>query len=391
MNGPDPVRFDRDVEIRNRENTRFAPFLAWIPQDPEGREPMLNQEKDKFAPGKFLKKAGEGDANYCAETTPLVMDSNAAAEFVREVARQYNATGPEVLIDPTFTYGGGRFPTDGEFVDALKIAKQLGMKEVSAAATCELGRDIVRLSRDPHTKGMKVKGNYRSPYAESEEKLGGDKTDRDFHNDLGAFIMYIGQNSLLYPAKHLIENGECDQRFIPETAAGVAGCTATPGMPGQFHFNNYASYTPVANGIYEAAYKPSIEAMGLGKITVNPPLQVLSAGKIGTEQYGYKDCGKISCASRSAKYREEIRLLLNEKEDFTAWEGNACEEFEGTSATIPIEQVLEYVQMVCENGLHLKPHGVGSSKVGVGGNKPVAKSNRDGKTPTVTLDNNRKN
>ena len=62
-----------------------------------------------------------------------------------------------------------------------------------------------------------------------------------------------------------------------------------------------------------------------------------------------------------------------------------------TSATIPIEQVLEYVQMVCENGLHLKPHGVGSSKVGVGGNKPVTKSNRDGKTPTVTLDNNRKN
>ncbi|MBR4355119.1 MAG: hypothetical protein IKP96_00880 [Elusimicrobiaceae bacterium] len=367
----------------------LASGLNFVPRDPEGgrkpfdcnRTPVQSDFKEslvsQYKP-KALKEPAM-PAQSCEEVVGLIMDSNAAKQFVEDVRVKYNNKhqGAPQLKEI------GKFPTDGEFVDALNLAQTLGITKVPAAAVCELGRDIVRLSRDPHTaKAKTYTKKHASPY--DEEFVG--KTDEFFHNDLGAFLIYVSPSAMLYPAKYIVQDGECDMRFMPVQSGE---CYPLSGLPGKFHFNNYGTFMLTgAYGTWEhpRGFAASLTERGLDKLNTNPPLQALADDKISTKEFPVKDCGKeLNCSKRGNAYRKQLSTFLTEGSGFKAGEGNACVAFYGGDGPdIKVADVLEYIQMVCTAGLNFKPNGVGSDKPGGGANKPLPRgSGSNGVTPTT--------
>ena len=330
--------------------TRLAPVLSWVPTGPLQRDPMENQIKEKFK-ARLLREAQKEQREYCGEQTPIMMDSNAAKEFVLKVVEAYNNTDPEVKIDPTFY--AGAFPTDGEFVDALKIAattEQLGITKVPASAVCELGRDMVRMSRDPHTEEMVIENPIPTPYTDDRQK--GNNTV--FHNDLGAFLAYIHVNSVLYPQTYLGVNKEqCDYRFrvlgrercLPKVNWGKKTCQYGSGIRcKEYNDTNYNDDSRLALN----AFKRSLVKLEIGE---EYPIKGLAAGKFPQSPTAGK-------ASRE-KYRDTVQGLLGEKSDFSPWKGNACKAFYGDTdgPMIDINDALKYVKSVCDYGLDRKPYG----------------------------------
>ncbi len=378
--------------------SRLAQLLSQIPQGAQDRGvfgPNTNGGLEKLFEGRTKLLRGS-DTQHCATQDPIAMDSAAAMKFVNDVIKAYNAANPNAPILPKVTYGNvgangeaEGFPTDGEFMDAVNIAHRMsgvkGMpKTVPAAAVCELGRDMVRMSVDPHAKNVSFKGRYSSPY----DSTMGKAYDNVFHNDLGAFLVYIGQQAMLYPAKYTVATGECDMRFM---SADSFPCKQLDGLPGHFHYNNYGTYTPIAAGTWASpsGFATSLAAAGLGDLNSNPPLKGLASSAMTS--LDYKDCGKAghNCAAKGDKYKKAIAYLLGEPEDFEPWQGQACMAFYGGSngPDIEVKDVWRYVTTACEKGLDVKPHGVGSAEPNGGAKRDVHGRSNDYTSPTTPKDN----
>ncbi len=363
---------DNPVDPGNPSVTtvRLAPRLSWVPTNPTGR--LSVQDGQPITAQSFTDKYlgnVDGQDQHCGTNTPLQMDSTAAKEYVSKVVAAYNAKYPDKPISWTETW-----PTDGEFVDALNIAASEnlgGLQTVAAAAVCELGRDMVRMSQDPHTIGQTIPASVQSVYAAAS----GNKSDQKFHNDLGAFLIYVHPTAMFYPASRIYKKVDqktvsaCDMRFLALKGGGCAPNTAFgtgSNVDSRFHYTNYHSvYTDIKEPgkIWSVAYEPSLREIGLTSPT-NPPLKGLVQNNTVITGLKYEDCGNgVNCASRADKYKVQIDSLLGEASSFVPWTGNACQVFfGGNGPDLQVRDVLTYVTTVCKQGLDKKPRGVGKER-----------------------------
>ena len=385
--------------------TRLAPILSWIPGNgkTDCRETVGDDvnipAKSVFEKCEKVPEIDENRRDHCAEERPMLMDSQAAADFVRAVVAAYNKSLPAGQKPLSDKFSSGAYPTDGEFVDALFLANNnKGLaempQEVRASAVCELGRDFVRKSRDPQVGNRRLdefslSGNLpQSPYGYGQTGSQ-DKSTWFYTNDLGAFLTYVHPEAIFYPGVWVAENTICDQRFIGVRAQTGAGqkCYNTL-VPKKMHYNNYHSMlnkpggapnSAAKNSIWDSKYKKSLVPSSLA---TRQPLHGLVDGKqwTGTEDYHalYNKCGidgyKSRCITANGEYKKDIEPLLTEKSGFTPWKGEACKAFYAGSdgANIQVADVLEYVQTVCAAGLDNKPHGIGDAgdASGQGAHKP---------------------
>lgn len=325
------------------------------------------------------RNVAKEDANHCVEEEIDLMDSTAAKEYVLSVIDAYNEVHKEKPLKRSFR--GGPYPTDAEFIDAMYIAKELGKSElakVPAAAVCELGRDMVRKSQDPHVSTMQ--------------------------NDLGAFLAYVHDESILYPAYWNRSDGGCDRRFLVRGYKHNLGCS--PGVPkdepqGGFRFQyfNYINQPTWAKRM--EAFK-TIEGddstFGSTAIMNERPLKGLTgnmtAEKLSAIAKSYKgvspfsdvECSSCSNESTKAKELDSMAKVYNSFEGFWGllrdknytdgvkseneypWEGKACEEFVAQANVQPLDldNVLKYVTGVCTAGLNKKPYGLPNQFTGRG-------------------------
>lgn len=326
----------------------FAPIISWVPNGLECRRPKDKPEerltKSHFPSSSCTRYVppAERDENttthqHCGLQEQIVMDSKAAYDFVMEVADRYNEqaevqSGQRNPISKELEHPN--YPTDGEFIDALQMAAKLGIKEVSSAAVCELGRDMIRMSRDPHVGDRRAdsEGNYK--------------------NDLGAFLAYIHETSVLYPNIWYKESeGNCDWRFIPE-GASCKGRASTVKMGKAFYFNKYndSSRTKGYPNAVLKRYTDSLDAVGIGQ---KYPLNALVKGKRDIPH----NCPVTVCQQERKKYSPTFRGLLRDNPDQVG-QGIACEAFVGgANVKMSVADALTYVSHVCKIGLDVKPYG----------------------------------
>ncbi len=353
---------DTPVPPVDGKMTRLAPVLSWVPFNGkvECREEANNAtnptEKVFGNCGKVPGIVKNQDQN-CGSQIPLMMDSQAAATFVQDVVKQYNAKNPNAAKKLSDKFYANKYPTDGEFVDALFIAKELGITQVPSSAVCELARDFVRMSKDPHAGNMPVAG--------SSDDFKGLK--RYYRNELGAFLAYVHPTSILYPNKYYgREMSVCDWRFLPEPAQ--CGRKSTMKMGKAYYFNYY---NDSKNKASLSAYLASFDDV---KIPKTYPLAQLVQGHADLAH----NCPSDNCASTRNQYNKDnyFGLMISDV-DAADNQGNACVAFAG-NATMSVDKALEYVQTVCKVGLDAKPYGNQYS------NRPGPKNYVNGQTFTRT-------
>ena len=367
--------------------TRLAPQLTWVPCGATDRQAIAASKapvKSNFGGSEKCYVLKGTDREHCAGSV-LEMDSDAAKEFVLSVVDAYNATDPAVKMSNQLS-GEHGFPTDGEFLDALNIANTLlkgnaKLQTVSAAAVCEFGRDMVRMSQDKHTgSALHMIHPAETPYGSGKE------INNLFHNELGAFLAYVHPQAIFYP-QVLTGNGQqCDHRFLVFSHGGCAPMvnwksqTCIYGGENkckEYHFVNYNAVPPSLTIAYNAFMKSLTDTQKeapLAGLVHGKNFPAAHAGAKG----GYK-AGKN--AGPGQKYIEEITGLIREKRGFPAWQGQACENYTTGMPELNVSNVLTYVRGnqgkggVCNDGLDYKPHGSpGSSSRNQKSAAPVGKN-----------------
>ncbi|MBP5429674.1 MAG: hypothetical protein J6Y25_02125 [Elusimicrobiaceae bacterium] len=324
--------------------TRLAPVLSWVPV---GKVDCRQQAGDDVNPTKAVfsgcnaKITGvvEGQREHCGSQTPIMMDSQAAATFVRDVVTAYNATNPTMKLSDKFY--SNTYPTDGEFVDALFIADQLGIPDVPSSAVCELARDMVRMSKDPHAGHRRV-----------EERNDFKDIPRFYRNDLGAFLVYVHPTSILYPNKYYGQEHEvCDWRFLPKGST-CRGIKSTMQMGKAFYFNYYNDSKKNAN---LQSYLGSFDKVGIKKTY---PLAAITKGHSDLAH----NCPTQDCANTRNSYNKDdyFGLMISDMATLDG-QGKACVAFAGDNK-MSVKKAIEYVQNVCTTGLDAKPYGNQSSR-----------------------------
>ncbi len=339
--------------------TRLAQVISWVPTNGKTscREDAGNEQnptEGTFTKCPKIPGVVKGNDQKCGSQRPMMMDSEAAAKFVKDVVKAFNAqrsAGEKLLSDK---FSNGKYPTDGEFIDALYLAKGLGIQTVSASAVCELGRDMVRMSRDKHTKEKRVAKPLSTPYGSEQWK----DSNTVFHNELGAFLAYIHLESLFYPQKYYGSMEQCDYRFqvTGEGCPSMVNWANEKCLYGgkekckEYHHNNYNNI-PKAGAQAASTYSRSLAPIqGKGAY----PLHGLAFGS-------FPQVGNSDGARKGKQYIERISPLLREGSGFTAWQGQACVAAAGSS-TVQVEDVLKYVETACSVGLDFKPYGTPGSR-----------------------------
>ena len=354
---------DTPVPPVDGKMTRLAPVLSWVPFN--GKVECREEASDAANPaekvfGSCDKVPGivKNQDQNCGSQIPLMMDSQAAATFVQNVVKKYNEAHPNAAKKLSDKFYANKYPTDGEFVDALFIAKDLGITQVPSSAVCELARDFVRMSKDKHAGNMPVAG--------SSDDFKGLK--RYYRNELGAFLAYVHPTSILYPNKYYgKEMSVCDWRFLPEPAQ-CSGRKSTMKMGKAYYFNYY---NDSKNKASLAAYLASFDDVRIPKTY---PLAQLVQGHADLAH----NCPADNCSSTRNQYNKDnyFGLMISDT-DATDGQGNACVAFAG-NATMSVDKALEYVQTVCKVGLDAKPYGNQYS------NRPGPKKYVNGQTFTRT-------
>jgi hypothetical protein len=319
---------------------RFAPIISWVPTDITGRTPIKGDEpaESDFTPG-LVKPAQQKVVNNCGSQVPLVMDSQKAKEFTTLVSQKYNdkykadieAGNRPALSEETLN----KYPTDGEFIDALNIADTEKLEsQVSAAAVCELARDMVRMSRDKDVGGDDHADNPNDP---------GEK----YHNELGAFLAYVHGMSMLYPATK--QGNSCDERFLAYNYMKGTEChnaAQSNHVAPAYHYNNYNGIEMKTYTTYKNSLAPEQKAFPLAEL-----------GALGPN-ISYENCG--ICTKQVNQYNSDKGYELMYR-DNTTGNGTACEAFAGNK-TMSVANALKYVQGVCKVGLDHKPNGAASTQ-----------------------------
>ncbi len=350
--------------------TILAPGIRCVPNGATDRKArpdtsMTEQEMCKLFGSPLVGKYNTSGQS-CKDLWGFKMDSAKATAFINRVKEAYNKVHPELPIKFDKTY-----PQDSEFIDALNIAPTVGINDVPAAAVCEMGRDFVRMSKDKHAGDRAIVSGVTGT---KEEQL-------LFRNELGAFLTYIHDTSILYPDAFVRVNGKdyCDWRFQPYGVAD-GGCSKTlgPKMGKAYAHNNYNG-TKFADK-YSKYFVPS-----LTPIMKQAPLKAL----VGSKDYPH-NCG--NCKAMNGKnYVKQYNSyqgfagLLHEETPSMNGQGVACEAFlskSGGSATMSVADALKYIEGLCTAGLDYKPVGQGKREY-VQGQSPTADGGTSGGDPIV--------
>lgn len=328
--------------------TLFAPGIKCVPNGVTDRKPrpdgsMTDQDMCKLFGSPLVGKYNT-KGQSCTDLWGFTMDSSKATAFVNRVKEAYNKAHPELPIKFDKTY-----PQDSEFIDALNVAQSVGIDDVPMAAVCELGRDFVRMSKDKHAGNKNIQDGATGT---KDEQL-------VFRNELGAFLAYIHDTSILYPDAFVRFNGksECDWRFQPYGMAD-GGCSKQlgPKIGKAYAHNNY-------NGTKTGSkYQKFVSS--LTPIMKAAPLQALVSGKSDLP-HNCGNCKAMNGNNYVKQYNsyEGFAGLLHEESSSTNGQGIACEAFLGNNkgATMKVADVLKYIEGLCTAGLDYKPYGEGAT------------------------------
>lgn len=354
---PDDKRKEQDPP-QVRKITRLAPVISWVPTSGSTNcrkevNPAENPNESVFADCSKISGVVKNKNQNCGSQQPMMMDSQAAVQFVKDVVAKYNAQRNPNDLELSDKFYGNIYPTDGEFIDALYLAKKVGIQTVPASAVCELGRDFIRMSRDKHTREMKIGKPMPTAYASGEWK----DNNSVFHNELGAFLAYIHLPSIFYPQQYFgaKSNNQGDYRFIvlkerfaPQVTWSKEKCRYSSGdRCKEYHHNNYNNIKPGQKQAKEA-YEASLAPIQRKAVY---PLAGLAAGKT------FPTVGGGEGVAKGEQYINAISQLIRERSGFEAWQGNACVAYAGSMAPLKVTDVLNYVETVCEVGLDYKPSG----------------------------------
>lgn len=346
--------------------TLFAPGIKCVPQSATGRKerPAGSMDEQTMCTTLFenpLVKQYNTTGQSCHDLWGFTMDSSKATAFVNQVKEAYNNAHPDLPIKFDKTY-----PQDAEFVDALNVAQSVGITEVPMAAVCELGRDFVRMSKDKHAGDRSI----------IENSTGTKQEPLIFRNELGAFLAYIHDTSILYPDAYVRVNGSnyCDWRFQP-FGLGDGGCAKNggPKMGKGYAHNNYngTNFANKYSNYFVPSLTPTMKAA---------PLKALVAGH-GDLPHNCGNCKSMGGNNYVKKYNsyEGFAGLLHEQNESTNNQGVACEAFLGGNkdAKMQVADVLKYVEGLCTAGLDYKPIGQGRAEY-VEGQGPTSSGGSSG-------------
>lgn len=346
------------------EYTILAPGIRCVPNGATDRKArpntsMTEQEMCKLFGNPLVGKYTTSGQS-CKDLWGFKMDSAKATAFVNRVKEAYNKAHPELPIKFDKTY-----PQDSEFIDALNIAPTVGISEVPMAAVCEMGRDFVRMSKDKHAGNRSI---ISGATGTKDEQL-------IFRNELGAFLAYIHDTSILYPDAFVRVKGKyyCDWRFQPYGVAD-GGCSKTlgPKMGKAYAHNNYNGTK--FEGKYSRYFVPSLTA-----IMKQAPLRALANGKDYPHNCG--NCKAMNGKNYVKQYNsyEGFVGLLHEETPSMNGQGIACEAFLGgnKNATMSVSDALKYIEGLCTAGLDYKPVGQGNKEY-VQGQNPTSSGGQSG-------------
>ncbi len=328
-----------------KQFTLFAPGIKCVPNGTTDRKArpdgaMTEQEMCKLFGSPLVGKYNTSGQS-CKDLWGFKMDSAKATAFVNRVKEAYNKQNPNLPIKFDKTY-----PQDSEFIDALNIAQSVGITDVPVAAVCEMGRDFVRMSKDKHVGDRSIVSG--STGTKNEPLV--------FRNELGAFLAYIHDTSILYPDAYVRVNGQnhCDWRFQPY-GMGDGGCAKNGGPKiGKGYAHN--NYNGTKYGGKLAAFQNSLTS-----IMKQTPLRALAGGKDLPHNCG--NCKAMNGNNYVKQYNSYSGFagLLHEETPSINGQGIACEAFlgGGKDATMKVEDALKYIEGICTAGLDYKPVGQG--------------------------------
>ena len=339
-------------------HTVFAPQISCVPNNITDRKAVTDSISCSLFGTPLVSKYNTSGQS-CKDLFGFQMDSKQATAFVNRVKEAYNAQHPDLPIEFAKEY-----PLDSEFIDALNIAPAAGISEVSVAAVCELGRDFVRMSKDKHAGNRSIATGATG--TKNEQLI--------FRNELGAFLAYIHDTSILYPDAFVRYEGKstCDWRFQPyHMADGGCDNNLGPKMGKAYAHNNYNG---AAQGDRYTVFKNS-----LTPIMKQAPLKALANGKDLPHNCG--NCKSINGKNYVKEYNSYNGFagLLHEESGING-RGEACEAFLGNNknATMSVADALKYIEGLCTAGLDYKPRGIGAEAFN-SNQKPTTKGGPGGK------------
>jgi len=354
----------------SRKMTLLAPCIQLVPGNVDGRKDYNNEERDCSSTTLFVgqKIPTQGQDQHCEETEPTMMDSQAALDFVNQVREAYAKQHPDrPLAEVMYKY-----PTDGEFIDALYLAQSLGITTVPAPAVCELARDFVRKSQDPH--------------------------DRTVHNDLGAYLAYVHEESILYPTPKRQDAGNAfDMRFISNDPAvrkvnrayGITPNTTVnvplAGNFTQYNMNNDGQEGGLRNS-YDARMN-AFKATSTQTMNAHPLKGLVRPERTNALGVPCENCvwtpdknRRLTPVERYNSFEGYKGLLRDEHYDrptnIEEAQGQACVEFAGSLPNLKVDDVLKYVTGACEDGLDSRPYGAPKR---IGPTKPQGRGSKNSK------------
>ena len=326
----------------DKKHTIYAPQISCVPLKATDRNAVVGKISCSLFTGKSLVSQYQTSGQSCKDLFGFSMDSKQATAFANRVKEAYNKAHPGLPIVFEKEY-----PLDSEFIDALNIASSVGIHEVPVAAVCELGRDFVRMSKDKHAGNRSIQAG----------KTGTKQEDLIFRNELGAFLAYIHDTSILYPDAFVRYGGKstCDWRFQPyHVADGGCNNDLGPKMGKAYAHNNY-------NGTNKGdKYQRFMSS--LTPIMKQVPLKALANGKDLPHHCG--NCKSMNGKNYVKQYNSYNGFagLLHEQDESVNGQGVACEAFLGgnKNATMSVADALKYIEGLCTAGLDYKPYGVGA-------------------------------
>ena len=340
--------------------TVFAPQISCVPNTTTDRREVTGNISCNLFGSPLVGKYNTSGQS-CKDLFGFSMDSKQATAFVNRVKEAYNAQHTDLPIKFDKTY-----PQDSEFIDALNIASTVGINEVPMAAVCELGRDFVRMSKDKHAGNRSIISGATG--TKNEQLV--------FRNELGAFLAYIHDTSILYPDAFVRVEGKsyCDWRFQPY-GLGDGGCTKNggPKMGKGYAHNNYNG-TKFA-GKLTNYFQPSLTA-----IMKQAPLKALVSGHQDLP-HNCGNCKSMNGSNYVKKYNSYNGFagLLHEESPSVNGQGVACEAFLGSNknANMSVADALKYIEGLCTAGLDYKPVGQGKKEY-VQGQSPTSSGGQSG-------------
>ena len=232
------------------------------------------------------------------------IQSSEAKKYMDMIAQMYNNEYPDSpkIANPR------RYPSLANLVDAMHIAQEIGNGQVPKAAVCQMGLLIGTVSKD-----QTIKSQYNG--------------QDGYTNPFGAFASYIGWDAMYYPTQN------SDDSLLP---TGLNPRFNRGYTDNAYHWGGYV-YSRGPKSVFqrEMQSRQKNGRFPLAALTRDASLQ----GAPGSQS--------VINANRK-KYWDELYGPI--------WENGCDMYYEGT---MPVEDAITYLEMVCQNGLYSKPKGNG--------------------------------